>query len=109
MTPLAQTLAKASANLDANQEAARAFDATYRFVLAGAEGGIYMLTLTNTEVSLREHDGEADCSLNLHADDLVALLEGRATAQQLFFSGKLGVTGNLGLAVRLSQVVKLLA
>ena len=109
MTPLAKKLAEATANLDASQEAARAFGATYRFVLAGTEGGIYLLTLTNTEVSLQQSDGEADCSINLHADDLVALLEGRVTAQQLFFSGKLGVTGNLGLAVKLPQVVKLLA
>ena len=60
------------------------------------------------EVEVTEGDGEADCVVSMTADDFVQMLEGGATAQQLFFSGRLRVEGDLGLAVRLQKLTPLL-
>ena len=76
-------------------------------VLTGDGGGTWVLSLRG-EVSVTPGDGDADCVLELDANDFIELLEGRATAQQLFFSGKLRVEGDVGLAVRLRELIALL-
>ena len=108
MTTAAEMMANAKARLESDPEAAAALDASYKLVLNGEGGGTWVMSLRN-EVSVIEGDGEADCVLELHADDFVDLLQGRVTAQQLFFSGKLRVEGDVGMAVRLQLLTHLLA
>jgi putative sterol carrier protein len=48
---------------------------------------------------------KADCTLALKEEDFVNMLTGKADGQQLFMQGKLKMTGNMGLAMKLGQVV----
>jgi putative sterol carrier protein len=108
MATAAEKMAEVKARLEGNPEAAGALGASYKLVVTGSGGGTWLMCLRGT-VSVSEQDGEADCLLELDADDLVGLLEGRTSAQQLFFSGKLKVEGDVGMAVRLEQLTALLA
>ena len=75
-----------------NPDQAREVGAVYRLSLDGEGGG----------------SGEADCCLSMSASDYADLVEGRASAQQLFFTGKLRVDGDMGLAVRFQKLQSLL-
>jgi len=57
-------------------------------------------------VRLSKPDDKPDCTLNVSDTNLVALLTGKQSGQQLFSQGKLKIAGNLGLALKLDQLVK---
>ena len=50
---------------------------------------------------------DAQCTLRMNAADFVDMAEGRANGQQLFFTGKLKIEGDMGLAMKLQQLTKL--
>ena len=70
-----------------------------QLVLEGDGGGSWLLRFRGTP-SVAEGAGEADCTLRLSAEDCLELTEGRSDTRQLFFSGRLRVEGDLGLAIR---------
>ena len=65
--------------------------------------------LTNGKrLSIVAGDGEADCTITMAASDYVAMVEGRANPQQLFFTGKLTVDGDMMLATKLGDIADIL-
>jgi putative sterol carrier protein len=90
--------------LAANKAAASAIGATYKFVLEGEGGGVWIMNLKG-DASLIPGDGSADCTLSMSAENGVALFEGRITGEQLFFSGALRVEGDMSLALRLQSLL----
>ncbi len=98
---------RAATRLQENPEAAASIDATYKFHLTGEGGGTWLAILKDPP-RLTETDGPADCTLTLAATDYSDLLEGRAEPQQLFFSGKLQIEGDMTLAMKLNTLTSLL-
>jgi putative sterol carrier protein len=90
-----------------NPDQAREVGAVYRLSLDGEGGGHWIIDLRD-DPGVREGSGEADCCLSMSASDYADLVEGRASAQQLFFTGKLRVDGDMGLAVRFQKLQSLL-
>lgn len=90
-----------------NPDLAREIGAIYRLSLDGDGGGQWIIDLSENP-GVREGGGEADCSLSMAASDYVDLVEGRVTAQQLFFTAKLRVGGDMGLAVKVQKLQGLL-
>ena len=107
MTSGADKMAYAKARIESQPEAARQIGATYKFMLAGEGGGTWVMNLQE-DVKVEEGDGEAQCTIKMQGSDFVDLLEGRASAQQLFFSGRLRIEGDMGLAMRLQKLTELL-
>ncbi len=81
--------------------------AVYKFVLDGAGGGTWVVDLKQA-LAVTQGDGPAGCTVLMSAADFVDLFEGRANGQALFFSGKLKVEGDMGLALKLQQLTGLL-
>ncbi len=81
--------------------------AVYKFVLDGPGGGTYVVDLKQA-LRVTEGDGPAGCTVLMSAADFVDLFEGRANGQALFFTGKLKVEGDMGLALKLQQLTGLL-
>ena len=75
------------------------FDGVAKFVIPG-EGAI-MLDASG----VREGDAEADVTLTADAEVFDALLSGDLSAASAFMTGKLAVDGNMGLAMKLGQVL----
>ena len=94
---------RARARISEHGDAAGTLGAVYRFVLEGEGGGTWTLNLGDAP-GVTEGAGDADCVLRLSADDYVALVEGRTDGQQLYFSGKLHVDGDMSLAVKLEKL-----
>ncbi len=51
----------------------------------------------------RQGTDDASCTLRADADTFIAVLSGQADPAQLFFSGRLQIEGDLGVAMRLGQ------
>ncbi|HEX3777021.1 MAG TPA: SCP2 sterol-binding domain-containing protein [Polyangiaceae bacterium] len=90
--------------LAANQEAASAIGAIYKFVLDGDGGGTWIMNLKD-QVGVTVGDGDADCTLSMSAENGVALFEGKISGEQLFFSNQLRVEGDMSLALRLQSLL----
>uniref|UniRef100_A0A1A8FZF2 Sterol carrier protein 2b n=1 Tax=Nothobranchius korthausae TaxID=1143690 RepID=A0A1A8FZF2_9TELE len=49
-------------------------------------------------------DKKADCTISMSDTDLLALMTGKMNPQTAFFQGKLKITGNMGLAMKLQNL-----
>ena len=50
-------------------------------------------------------DGPADCTISLSLDDLEALMAGDLSPTMAFMTGKIKVTGDMSIAMALSQLI----
>ncbi|XP_004679078.1 PREDICTED: non-specific lipid-transfer protein [Condylura cristata] len=53
---------------------------------------------------LLNSDKKADCTITMADSDLLALMTGKMNPQSAFFQGKLKITGNMGLAMKLQNL-----
>jgi len=53
---------------------------------------------------LPNSDKKADCTITMADSDLLALMTGKMNPQSAFFQGKLKITGNMGLAMKLQNL-----
>lgn len=51
-----------------------------------------------------DSDKKADCTITMSDSDLLALMTGQMNPQTAFFQGKLKITGNMGLAMKLQNL-----
>ena len=83
----------------------------YCFNITGGPGGAskqWTVDLKNGSGAVKEgKPDKADCTVTIADADYVNLIAGKANGQQLFMSGKLKISGNMGLAMKLSELSKL--
>ncbi len=65
--------------------------------------GVRIWVVDLKEGTVEEGDAPADTRIQLDADTLLGLAEKRIQPFQAFFTGKLRVSGNMDLALRLSR------
>ncbi len=97
------------AALDKNAAAAQEIGAKYQFIITGDGGGEWFIDLTPSGPKASAgNPGGADCTLTISTDDFQKLHENPdANGMSLFFSGKLKVTGNQMLAMKLKKLFQL--
>lgn len=107
MATARELMEKAGKKIEQNSDAAKAIGAVYKFVLEGEGGGTYVMDLKD-DPKVTEGEAEAPCTIRMAASDWVEMLEGRANGQQLFFTGKLKIEGDMGLAMKLQNLIQIL-
>lgn len=50
-------------------------------------------------------DGPADCTVAVSLVDFIAIAEGRLNSQMAFMTGKLSVSGDMGIALQLGPIL----
>ena len=76
--------------------------------LIGDGGGEWTLKVQNGDASVEEGVTDYwDCALSVPAQDYLALVSGQMSPYEAVAKGKIGISGNLGLAAKLRSLFKL--
>ncbi|XP_059945802.1 sterol carrier protein 2 isoform X3 [Mesoplodon densirostris] len=71
----------------------------------GGKEATWVVDVKNGKGSvLCNSDKKADCTITMADSDLLALMTGKMNPQSAFFQGKLKITGNMGLALKLQNL-----
>ncbi|HLK37072.1 MAG TPA: SCP2 sterol-binding domain-containing protein [Polyangiaceae bacterium] len=93
------------AALASNAEEAKALGAKYQMNITGPTGGEWSVDVTSTGPSCKPGAGAADCTITISDEDFQKLVENpQQNGVQLFLTGKLKVTGNEMLAMKLQKL-----
>jgi len=76
---------------------------TFKFVLTGGNASTWIVDCK--DVGVRQADEECDVTITVASDDLVSIASGSLNAMQAFMMGKLQVDGDVGLAMKLQQIL----
>jgi len=92
-----------------NPDAAKEIGAKYQLNVGGV--GEWFIDVSTTGPSCAPgNPGKADCTITIAAEDFQKFVENpQANGMQLFFAGKMKVTGNNMLAMKLSKLFALRA
>ena len=90
--------------LKKNPDKAREIGAVYLFKIAGDGGGTWTVDLTANPPAVTQGDkGNAQCTFEVAHDDFKQMLTDPNAGMQLYFQGKLRVSGDPMLAMKLQQ------
>ncbi|KAK6484484.1 non-specific lipid-transfer protein [Huso huso] len=71
----------------------------------GGKEGTWIVDVKNGKGSVSTDAAtKADCTIAMSDDDLLALMTGKMNPQTAFFQGKLKITGNMGMAMKLQSL-----
>jgi putative sterol carrier protein len=107
MTTGTDLMNRLSAKVSEKKDSLKSIGAIYKFALEGDGGVTFVVDLKN-ELTVKEGDGPAECTIRMSVPDAADLFEGRANGQALFFTGKLRIEGDMGLALRLQSLTDIL-
>lgn len=94
--------------LEKHPDQAKEVNAVYFFDIAGDGGGKWTVDLASDPPKVTQGDaGNAQCSIEIAAEDFQTMLGDPQAGMQLFFQGKLKVTGDPMLATKLQQFLEL--
>ncbi len=89
-------------------EKAKEVNAIYCFKISGEGGGTWTVDLASDPPACKEGDaGTAQCTIEVEHEDFNTMLTDPTAGMQLYFQGKLVVTGDPVLATRLQQIIDL--
>jgi len=94
------------AGLSKNAEEAKTLGAKFQINITGPTGGEWFIDASPSGPSSKQGQGEnPDCTITITDEDFQKLVENpQANGMQLFFAGKLKVTGNQMLAMKLQKL-----
>lgn len=93
------------ANIARDPEKARAVGGVFVFRISGDEGGVWTLDLKDQLGVAEGEVPDPDCLIEVTNDEWRAMTDNPNSAMQLYFGGKLKVSGNAMLALRLQAVI----
>ena len=89
-----------SARADASKMAG--MNNSYVFDIDGA--GVWFVTVEDGVVSVREGEGEADCTISTTEGNFQKILSGEQNATSAYMTGKLKIKGDMGAAMKLQKL-----
>ena len=75
---------------------------SYVFDIDGA--GMWLVTIEDGTVSVREGEGEADCTISASEENFQKILSGEQNATSAYMTGKLKIKGDMGAAMKLQKL-----
>uniref|UniRef100_A0A8C2CN04 SCP2 domain-containing protein n=1 Tax=Cyprinus carpio TaxID=7962 RepID=A0A8C2CN04_CYPCA len=71
----------------------------------GGSEALWVVDAKNGKDSVVSDAGKkADCTISMSDSDLLELMTGQLNPQKAFFQGKLKITGNMGIAMKLQNL-----
>lgn len=88
-----------------DKDAAEDLDAVYQFDLGGAQGGQYQLLVKNGTCVVKEGThADPHVTLSMTGEDCLKVLNGQLNGAVMAMSGRLQISGDLGLAMQLKTL-----
>ena len=88
-----------------DSDAAEDLDAVYQFDLSGAQGGQYILTICEGTCHIVEGThSDPHVVLSMAGEDCIKILKGQLSGTAVAMSGRLKISGDIGLAMRLKAL-----
>lgn len=97
------------AQLAKHPDAAKQVGAKFQINITGEGGGEWFIDVSDSGPKAEQgNPGSADCTISLTSEDFQKLYENpQANGMQLFFAGKLKMSGNTMLAMKLQKLFSL--
>src|SRR5215467_9072168 len=90
-----------------NADAAKGMNATIQFNLSGDNGGQWYVAIKDGKADIQKGTApSANMTLSMAAQDYVDMIMGKLNGQMAFMSGKLKISGDMGLAMKLQSLFK---
>ncbi|XP_071773798.2 sterol carrier protein 2 isoform X1 [Centroberyx gerrardi] len=94
--------------LEEGEQFVKKIGGVFAFKVKGGPGGkegLWVVDVKNGKGSVtNDPDKKADCTIAMGDEDLLALMTGKMNPQTAFFQGKLKITGNMGMAMKLQNL-----
>ena len=89
------------------EEVVKQTNGSFLFELSGKNAGCWLLDLKNSPGSVGpvSEDTEADVRMKMSSENMVDMFNGKLGATTAFMTGKLKISGNMGLAMKLEQLI----
>jgi putative sterol carrier protein len=85
-----------------DSDAAEDLDAVYQFDLSGVQGGQYILTIREGTCQVVEGThADPHVVLSMAGEDCIKILKGQLSGPAVAMSGRLKISGDIGLAMQL--------
>lgn len=110
MANAADVFEKIKAALAANPSAADSLNAVFQFNVTGDNGGTWVIDARPGQAGVSEGPSDdAQCQITIADSDWIALTTGKANPMNMFMMGKVKISGDMGLAMKLQGLLKLAA
>ena len=80
--------------------------AVYKFELNGPDGGTWIVDLREETLGVREADEDAQCTFKGTDENFIKLFTGKLKPERALLTGKIKMSGDIGLAMKLGQILK---
>jgi putative sterol carrier protein len=110
MSTIAEIFQKLDSNITADPEKATSVDALFQFDLTGDEGGSWSVDLRSGTTSGFVKEGPAEnprVTISVSTADWKGIIDGSVNPMQAFMMGKIKVSGDMGLAMKLQNILAL--
>ena len=88
-----------------DKDAAEDLDAVYQFDLSGPQGGQYLIRIHNGTCTVEEGtQAEPHVTLSMASEDCIKVLKGQLSGHSIAVSGRIQISGDIGLAMQLKSL-----
>ncbi len=87
------------------KESSKGINAVYQFDLSGEGGGQWQVIVANEACEVKEGvNPSPSITISMSANDYLDMVANKLNAQVAFMSGRLRISGDMGLALRLQSM-----
>lgn len=106
MVKLQDMFDESARKLQSEPERIKGLTATYQFDITGEDGGKWFIKIVNGEAEILPGAAEhSDVTVLMKTIDFINMGTGKLSGQEAFMSGKLRVKGNMGLGIKLADIL----